>query len=198
MGTRGLTAVYADGKYQIAQYGQWDHYPSGQGTTVLEFCSKHLKKLNGREKFKKALAKVQFSKDENELQSSTFEREKEDYSEIESYPYAGRDNGANILELVLDAPEDKKVFLVDSIDFVGDSLFCEWAYIIDLDKGTLEVFRGFQTEKIGSDERFASFFQKKEHRQETQYFPVKLAKKYDLDNLPVEKVFLEELEPKEE
>src|SRR5690606_5458243 len=28
--------------------------------------------------------------------------------------------------------------------FVGDSLFCEWAYVFNLDTGKLEVYRGFQ------------------------------------------------------
>ena len=31
MGTRNLTAVYLDGQYKVAQYGQWDGYPEGQG-----------------------------------------------------------------------------------------------------------------------------------------------------------------------
>lgn len=26
MGTRNLTVVYIDGKYKVAQYGQWDGY----------------------------------------------------------------------------------------------------------------------------------------------------------------------------
>ena len=38
MGTRHLIAVHADGQYKIAQYGQWDGYPSGQGLTALGFC----------------------------------------------------------------------------------------------------------------------------------------------------------------
>lgn len=37
MGTRNLTAVYLDGQYKVAQYGQWDGYPEGQGITVLTF-----------------------------------------------------------------------------------------------------------------------------------------------------------------
>lgn len=31
MGTRNLTAVYIDGEYKVAQYGQWDGYPEGPG-----------------------------------------------------------------------------------------------------------------------------------------------------------------------
>ena len=28
MGTRNLTCVFKDGEYKVAQYGQWDGYPS--------------------------------------------------------------------------------------------------------------------------------------------------------------------------
>jgi len=59
MGTLNLTAVMMDGEYKIAQYGQWDGYPEGQGKTILEF-------LNGNgniERLKTALAKVRFLDD---------------------------------------------------------------------------------------------------------------------------------------
>jgi len=36
--------------------------------------------------------------------------------------------------------------LIDSQDFIKDSLFCEWGYIINLDDNVLEVWRGFQKE----------------------------------------------------
>ena len=39
MGTRNLTVVYVDGEYRVAQYGQWDGYPSGQGMTCLKFLT---------------------------------------------------------------------------------------------------------------------------------------------------------------
>ena len=39
MGTRHLILVWYKGKWQIAQYGQWDGYPEGQGSTVLKFLT---------------------------------------------------------------------------------------------------------------------------------------------------------------
>ena len=40
MGTRHLICVVSDGDYKVAQYGQWDGYPSGQGAAILEFLHK--------------------------------------------------------------------------------------------------------------------------------------------------------------
>ena len=37
MGTRHLICAVSDNKYRIAQYGQWDGYPGGQGLAVLTF-----------------------------------------------------------------------------------------------------------------------------------------------------------------
>ena len=37
METRHLTLVYKNGAFKVAQYGQWDGYPSGQGLTALKF-----------------------------------------------------------------------------------------------------------------------------------------------------------------
>ena len=50
MGTRNLTAVMIDGEYKVAQYGQWDGYPSGQGLTCLHF----LRETMDEDKFKAA------------------------------------------------------------------------------------------------------------------------------------------------
>ena len=39
MGTRHLTIVKLGNKVKVAQYGQWDGYPSGQGKTIAKFLN---------------------------------------------------------------------------------------------------------------------------------------------------------------
>lgn len=34
-------------------------------------------------------------------------------------------------------------WMIDNHDFLADSLFCEWAYIVNLDDSTFEVYKGF-------------------------------------------------------
>jgi hypothetical protein len=184
MGTRGLTAVQVDGKYMVAQYGQWDHNPSGQGVTALKFCRECLVGET-RARFRSALARVRFSELDRELRSSTFVR---DAKNGERYPYAGRDNGAEILDLILSAPDDQTIYLSDSISFVEDSLFCEWAYVVDLDSLTFEVFKGFNKNALGAGERFRSF-----DKSGGEYRPVHHVVTWKLDDLPSEEAFLRAL-----
>ena len=40
MGTRNLTMVISENKTKVAQYGQWDGYPEGQGKTILKFLKR--------------------------------------------------------------------------------------------------------------------------------------------------------------
>ena len=53
MGTRNLTAVFMDGEYKVAQYGQWDGYPEGQGITCLVFLRDEMDESKFREQLKK-------------------------------------------------------------------------------------------------------------------------------------------------
>lgn len=142
MGTRNLTAVIKNGEPVIAQYGQWDGYPEGQGTTVYEFV-KHA----GVAKLEANLDKAYWA-DENELKAiyskyegengwMTFERGQEFSAD---YPSLTRDTCAEILELVANATE--RVPLVNEMAFMDDTLFCEWAYVLDLDTRELKVYAG--------------------------------------------------------
>lgn len=185
MGTRGLTAVIKDAKPVIAQYGQWDHYPSGQGAIILEF----LRKETNRKKLLKQLPKLHFLTPE---EAAAVDAES---NWPKKYPWLSRDAGGKILEYV--AKGHVSNGLVSEWEFAADSLFCEWAYVVDFDKGTFEIYRGFQKEPPPKGERFAGLELKdKEYRRE-KYYPVKLVKKYRLSRLPALQTFLRDLKERE-
>ena len=176
MGTRNLTAVMINDEYKIAQYGQWDGYPEGQGVTALKF----LHEVN-MEKFKEAVSKTRFlTKDELQAIGSKYGSEW-----LHHYPQLGRDHGAEILQLVYDGVTELK----NSISFAGDSLFCEYAYVIDFDTDTFEVYQGFNREPL-INSRFNS--DSPELEKGAGYEPVKLVKAYSLKQLPSTESFLKD------
>lgn len=142
MGTRNLTAVIKQGKPVIAQYGQWDGYPEGQGTTIYEFVkhagiSRLVANLDKAYWASEDELKAIYSKYQSEEGWMTMEESK---AFGEAYPSLSRDTCAEILEVVASATE--RVPLVNEMDFLQDTLFCEWAYVIDLDVHTLKVYAG--------------------------------------------------------
>lgn len=175
MGTRHLTAVVHNKEYKIAQYGQWDGYLSGQGMTVLNF----LRDVFEREKFIKQIEKLHWRTDEENKMIE--ENHKQDWFNV--YPYLSRDMGAKILEYVQN--NDLEVGLSNSVDFAEDSLFCEFAYVVDLDKNTFEVYKGFNKRPLVKEERFY-----KENPDDNGYFPVRMIACYSLTELPTDEEFL--------
>lgn len=190
MGTRNLTMVISNKETKVAQYGQWDGYPSGQGATALEF----LHNMNVLE-FQEKLKKVKFINEEKQKEIDTWLKsigcengwmnmdQSAQYQRM--YPLLTRDNGAKVLQLISDSVDDE-IWLHDETNFAADSLFCEWAYVIDLDKGYFEVYEGFQKKPLGKTQRFKYL----EGNGESEYYPIRMVKKYDLDELPTMEKFL--------
>lgn len=192
MGTRHLIAVQIDGEYKIAQYGQWDGYPSGQGTSVLAFISKVMADTAALEAFKSKLRALSWA----DLDKAQIELDKVGASLFwANYPWLSRDCGSDVLGMVLES--GAPMALKNSTDFAMDSLYCEWAYVIDFDSNTFEVFKGFN--KAPASGRFAGPVQVGNEGPGTEgYGPVQHAMTYPLDQLPSEEEFLSALEPKEE
>lgn len=182
MGTRNLTCVVLNNEVKVAQYCQWDGYPDGQGETVVEFiCS-----LNGElADFKQAISECKF------IDSSVV---KERWNSVgadpnsnmvgmdiskkfqEKWPELDRDAGADILEMILNKNVRE---LKNEFDFGADSLFCEYAYVLDLDNEVLECYKGFNKAMVPKSERFASL----EVEKNSDYQPIKLFKKYHFGKL---------------
>lgn len=84
MGTRHLTCVIKDGDYKVAQYGQWDGYPEGQGLNILNF----LKEMD-RNVFEKKLDMISWATEE-ELEKMWLEAGLEPNSTLVSFSVADK------------------------------------------------------------------------------------------------------------
>ena len=203
MGTRHLTMVVLDGQTRVAQYGQWDGYPEGQGKKVLGFLANMDRQL-----FEQKVRASRFITDEEYNEAwkkagATGEwatQEQVDKFNAQ-FPALSRDHGAEILQFI--CVNNDGVVLKDSSSFGLESLFCEWAYVIDLDKNVLEFYRGFNTDPAADTGRFAALKTSDYTPYETYdgkcaYHPVRLVKVYPLDALPTVDQLIEDSTTDEE
>ena len=180
MGTRHLIAVQKNNEYKVAQYGQWDGYLSGQGNSILNFFNQ-----NDLEAFRAKVDNCFFGTQDqiNEVYApytngdGWMTMEQSNAFKKSEFAHLSRDTGADILDVIVKS--NGPLMLSDQIDFANDSLFCEYAYVIDLDKDILEVYQGFNTEPLPEGARFTGVA-----KEDGDYQAVKLAASFPLANLP--------------
>jgi len=161
MGTRGLIVIKKDKKYRLAKYNHCDSYPSCLGYSIVEF----LKKLKNIENFKNQVDYLKM------VSTTEFKNYSEEIKEI----YYSLD-----LNDILVA--DEEIITPNEIEFVKESL-CEWAYVIDLDLNTFEIYKGNNKKPLTPGERFYD----EKGKGDYYYYPVKLFAKFDLVKLPLYK-----------
>jgi hypothetical protein len=191
MGTRHLICVVKDGEFKVAQYGQWDGYFSGQGQDILNFLRDDSFNLAH---FKEQLDKCYY------IDQATYERllseggvtisaegfvpydDMKRFSATHIGAFFSRDTGADILKLINDETTLAQIPLKNGVTFAADSLFCEYAYVIDVDKEVLEVYTGFNDDVELVTERFE--FLRENIEGTDKYGLVKLYETYNLNELP--------------
>jgi hypothetical protein len=197
MGTRNLTCIIKDGLFRVAQYGQWDGYPSGAGAYILNF----LNNQDNIQLLENALERVKFYADgelEQKLDKAGMncgivvgsEQEREYQKQ---FFWTDRDLRYKILDALINR-DDPIIMLDNQLDFAGDSLFCEWAYVIDLDQMTLGIYKGFNEDPKADNGVFSGIVPTDD---EGRYQTVALVKNYPLDDLPNPETFVEECDPPE-
>ncbi|OBT74565.1 hypothetical protein VF21_07555 [Pseudogymnoascus sp. 05NY08] len=164
MGTRHLICVFHRGRFVIAQYGQLDGYPEGQGFTIIAF----LLGAGNIARLKAGLTHIYTPTAEEvseiEKEASQMVHEYWEKSVREGFSLRGKiqaacptmspETSAGVLELVAKATAEAPVPIQQKLTFINDGLFCEWGYVIDLDAEVLEVFCGLEKEHEGSSKRF--------------------------------------------
>ena len=181
MGTRNMTFVVLGGDIKVAQYCQWDGYPTGQGATILEFFesnpdmktfAKHL--VNAIQPTPEQIRAWYVEAGDDADNDTGFIGMDVADKFKEAHPSLDRDMGAGVLQYILETPIPN---LYRDLDFIEDKLFCEWAYCVDLDNNVLEVYSSWDIPSQTEDEgRFGDY---------------PLVAKYPLDALPSKDDFAE-------
>jgi len=167
MGTRHKQSVIdAAGNLRVAQYGQWDGYPSGQGKEILTFL--HSADL---ERYQRNLEQIKIVTDEELIKIN-----QDPYWEI-NYPHFSRNCGSEIHSLI-EVGRVKSVVLYNSDDWI-QYFYCldfqqghfitsylrsgeliEWSFPLDnlpdletyleiVEKDNLQIYREYQLKKLG-------------------------------------------------
>jgi len=170
MGTRGLWGLRHKNKDYLT-YNHFDSYPSWLGNVMLETIRKYsddemkhvaeeIKLVDEHDKpCEEAVEQVKrIIMDEDEfnkiMESKGYLKDMiDDIIESHGYKPGELEKSNEYYELLHIAQGDPDCYfsrglryMTDDSDFMFDSVFCEWAYIINLDVNALEVYKGFNKE----------------------------------------------------
>lgn len=192
MGTRGALGFVIDGEEKIT-YNHFDSYPSGLGVTVLNWLRKQTDWDAVKDQVRQLLVVDAESKPTQEQIDHLVKYANLNVADqnLDDWYCLLRET-QGMPGLILEAG-----VVADAKEFPLDSLFCEWAYIVDFDHEKLEVYRGFQHEPHTSG-RFHDRGPLKQSYSGETYHPVKLVGAYSIRELPADATFEAQVDPQEE
>jgi hypothetical protein len=179
MGTRGAFGYRIKGKDKVT-YNHFDSYPSGLGTSIVQYA-----RITSTEKMLEIAKRIKLVK-------AGSKPTKKQIEECKKYANLGVSTG-KITEwycLLREAQGEMEAYenipyMIDSHAFLIDSLFCEWAYIVNLDTKKLEIYKGFN-QNPSRRGRYASKieqFQLEKREASERYYGVVLVGEIPLDML---------------
>lgn len=185
MGTQGAVGVKSAGQLFIT-YNQFDSYPSELGRNMVDFCrdltEETITTLKERFKHVKLVeedGKATLEEQKRYIKAGYYDDSVSKSSPEEWYCLLRKLQGMGYLPAVL---EGKCQHWIDSANFLEDSLFCEYAYIIDLDEEDLWFFRGFNKEEDKNSP--LPFPQVPNKDDDGAYYPVRFKGKAALAKIP--------------
>lgn len=201
MGTRNLTCIVKDGEFKAVKYCQWDGYLSGQGQSIVTFLTEVYKP----KKFAKRLGRaVELTNEEIMNRWKAVGADDSGFVSMDiasqfkvNNAHLDRDMGGGKFLQYIQETKFPEIPPSD-VTFAGDSLFCEWCYVINLDTNQLEVYKGFNKIPLAEDERF--FFLEEKKEKKSEYHPVKHLATFKINKKLAEKwdEWLEERESQDE
>ena len=188
MSTRGAWGFRIGGKDKIA-FNHWDSYPECFGKEVIEFIKEakppRLAEIAGN------LLLVAEEDIPTKQQLSLIKKSFPGTINLKEYKNSDKQwynlkSDSHDFDIYL----KEYPFLVDCHNFLKDSLFCEHAYIINIDEGILEYYKGFNRNSKAPG-RYAKL------RSDSEFYGVALLTTYklaDLLGIPTEEVIADMLD----
>ena len=216
MGTRGAFGVVI-GEQEKIGYNQYDSYPDGRGLDNLrELKEAWINGGNSAETLRDLARKARLVSDAKKptpedvrLLRTTTNLNVSEQSTDDWYCLT-RETHGSIVQML------KCGYIEDHSTFPLDSLFCEWAYILDLDRDVFEVYEGFNKTRPkggrwkGRPTKAEELQALKDHlhwchvnerdpwmteKTISEFKAVELAASWRLDGLPTDEEFIQELDP---
>jgi hypothetical protein len=179
MSTRGFIGFVVDGTEKIA-YNHSDSYPEGLGRLVLDWL-----RTAQLDDVRRLAAALRVVGPKSTPTADDIERLR---------PYANPGVATGSLDdwyVLLHATQGNPAAILDAgviedaSSFPADSLYAEWGYLVDLDTGVFEVYRGFQE----TPHRNGRFADRPTRIPPTGYQPCALVASWKLDALPTDEAF---------
>lgn len=172
MGTRGAYGFRLNETDYII-YNHWDSYPGGLGQSILD-------QLLGQDidQMREAVAKLQPVNDRTDHPTPELIEKYKSYADtnvgnqdLDDWYCLLRRTQGTIIPFLTGGVEH----YIDGAGFLLDSLFCEWAYIINLDTEMLEIYSGFHQNPGDpeSDGRYAATPDPNGSHRNTNYYGVR-------------------------
>lgn len=175
MSTRGIYG-FRKNKTDKLTYNHSDSYPSCLGETMLEFC-----KATSFDELNDIYERITLVDEET---TPTAEQIEACRGFADTSVSTGRiDDWYCLLREMQGEPSKWKeisgtIYMIDNHEFIKDSLFCEYGYIINLDTNKLEFWVGFQ-KRPSARNRYGN------EPDEGGYYPCRMVASYPLDSIDV-------------
>lgn len=192
MGTRGLYGFRKNGK-EKATYNHYDSYPDWLGSNVLNFIKNHsVKEMSDfydriimvDEDDKPTREQIENCRNNKSIDLNVSRQSEDDWYCLT------RELQGELEQLY----KCDFAYMIEYLGFIKNSLFCEYAYIIDIDEEVLEFYEGFQKEpQVGN--RYGV------EANGSGYYPCKLIAEIPIDEIKektVEKIIAEYMSKDEE
>ena len=143
--TNGASGFKIDNEYKVT-YNHYDSNPDGLGEDVVNFVKEVIKTRGGLNKLKRNVSKLKLVRS-GVPASKTNQKKYKRYANMDVSTRKITEwyvllRNAQGIDGIRDIYNGKLDIMINSLSFLRDSDFCEYAYIINLDENRLEFYEG--------------------------------------------------------